>query len=185
MVDPTIVGSRSKKLEKISAVYKVVNTVTGDFYIGSSVDVKRRWSEHKRTSKWNERPNSMLYKAMKGYGIDKFSFQILAMVEPEYLKQVEQEFIDMLKPEYNNNNAKGFNVEREKERHKSSKYKMIKKEYQKTDKGKEVLRKGWKKYMNKMCFYNGETLTLNALRCRFYRAGIEHSFSEAIKYLIE
>lgn len=28
-------------MEKISAVYKIVNEVTGDFYIGSSVDVKR------------------------------------------------------------------------------------------------------------------------------------------------
>ena len=37
---------------KISAVYKITNTVTGDFYIGSSKDVKQRWKEHKWPSKW-------------------------------------------------------------------------------------------------------------------------------------
>lgn len=34
-------------MNKISAVYKIVNKVTGDFYIGSSKDVKRRWIQHK------------------------------------------------------------------------------------------------------------------------------------------
>ena len=31
---------------KVSAVYKIVNTVTKDFYIGSSKNVKKRWVEH-------------------------------------------------------------------------------------------------------------------------------------------
>ena len=34
---------------KTSAVYKITNTITGDFYIGSSKDVKRRWAVHKCT----------------------------------------------------------------------------------------------------------------------------------------
>lgn len=34
--------------EKISAVYKIVNEVTGDFYIGSSKNVKNRWADHKK-----------------------------------------------------------------------------------------------------------------------------------------
>lgn len=36
----------NKKM-KISGVYSIVNNVTGDFYIGSSVDVKRRWTAHR------------------------------------------------------------------------------------------------------------------------------------------
>lgn len=171
-------------MNKISAVYQIKNTVTGEQYVGSSRNVKHRWASHKCPSKWKQRPNSKLYQAFKKYGIENFMFSILALVEPKYLKQVEQEFIEMLNPSYNNNNAKGLDVEREKERHKSTKYKIHKKEYQKTDDGKKSLRKGWKKYMNKMCLYNGEELTLNALRCRFYKAGIEHSFKEARKYLI-
>ena len=32
---------------KISAVYKIVNTITNDFYVGSSKDVKRRKYQNK------------------------------------------------------------------------------------------------------------------------------------------
>ena len=43
-------------MNKISAVYKIVNTITGDCYIGSSKDVKHRWANHKCPSKWREHP---------------------------------------------------------------------------------------------------------------------------------
>ena len=42
-----------------------------------------------------------------------------------------------------------------------------------------------KEYHNQLCYYNGETLTLNALAKRFYKAGIEHCVLEAKKYLIK
>ena len=35
----------------ISGIYKITNAVTGDFYIGSSKDVKSRWSVHKCASR--------------------------------------------------------------------------------------------------------------------------------------
>ena len=98
--------------EKISAVYQIVNTVTNERYVGSSRDVILRWACHKCPSKWKENPNSQLYKDFQKYGIDKFRFQILAPVMPEYLKQVEQEFIELLKPAYNDRRSKGLNVER-------------------------------------------------------------------------
>ena len=59
---------------KISGIYKITNTVTGDFYIGSSKDVKKRWNEHKRKSVWNECPNNPMYIDMQKYGKDKFIY---------------------------------------------------------------------------------------------------------------
>ena len=156
-------------------VYKITNIVTGDFYIGSSKDVKRRWREHKRPSVWNRYSKHPLYSDMQKYGVDKFDFQILAEVEIEQLKETEQEFIEMLKPTYNNINAKGWDVKRYKE-HRKEYYK----EYQYSDKYKEHK----KEYRNQLCSYNGETLTLNALSARFQRAGVEHYTIEAKKYLI-
>ena len=44
-------------MEKISAVYKITNKITGDFYIGSSKDVKIRWAHHKCKSTWKNNPN--------------------------------------------------------------------------------------------------------------------------------
>ena len=166
-------------MEKISAVYKIVNEVTGDRYVGSSKDVFSRWTSHKCPSRWKENPNSPMYQDMQKYGVDKFRFQILAPVMEEYLKQAEQEFIDMLQPTYNQQNANGLDVERLKE---------AKRKYRQTEKGKEInrrqARKDMQKYRNQLCRYKGETLTLNTLSARFRKAGINHPTVEAKKYLI-
>ena len=149
-------------MEKISAVYKITNTITGDFYIGSSKDIKRRWAEHKRLSVWNKCKNNPLYLDMKRYGIDKFELEILAEIEIGKLKELEQQFIETLKPTYNNYNAKGLDVKRHIETH----------------------RKASNNYENQLCSYNNEVLTLATLSMRFIKAGIEHPTLEAKKYLM-
>ena len=102
-------------MEKISAVYKITNTITGDFYVGSSKDVKRRWRSHKCQSTWKKCPSNPMYLDMQKYGIDKFVFEIIAEAEQEQLKETEQQFIEKLKHTYNNYNANGRDVERRKE----------------------------------------------------------------------
>lgn len=199
---------------KISAVYKITNTVTGDFYIGSSKDVKKRWATHKCQSMWNQCPSNPMYLDMQKYGTDKFVFEILAEVEPEKLKETEQKFIETLKPTYNNRNANGLNIDRKKEYQeeyrktdkykkyeksdkrkkakkeymkeyqKSDKYKEYQKEYQQSDKYKKYQKEFYKEYHNQLCSYNGELLTLCALSKRFQRAGIPHPQIEAKKYLL-
>ena len=76
-----------------------------------------------------------------------------------------------MNPAYNSNNAKGLNIERRKE---------YKKEYEKSEKRKKYK----EEYNNQLCFYNGETITLTALKTRFGRAGIPHPVLEAKKYLV-
>ena len=115
-------------MEKISAVYRITNTITNDFYIGSSKNVKKRWTDHKCPSRWKQYPNNPMYLDMKQYGTDKFEFEVLEEVESEQLKETEQQFIETLNPTYNQMNAKGWNVKRRKE---------YKKQYEKTDKCKE------------------------------------------------
>ena len=154
-------------MEKISGVYKITNTITGDFYIGSSKDVKHRWREHKCKSTWNKHPNNPMYLDMQKYGIENFEFEILAEVEIASLKETEQQFIETLKPTYNDRNANGWDIEK-------------RKKYNKTDKFKNY----HKEYYNQLCCYNGETLTLNALSNRFWRQGIPHPTIEAKKYLL-
>ena len=144
---------------KISGVYKITNTITGDFYVGSSKNVKERWANHKKPSRWKEYPNNPMYIDMRKYGVDSFDFQVLEEVEACSLKEKEQQFIETLKPTYNNKNAKGWDIERRKEYN--------------------------KEYESQLCFYNGQTLTLCALRMRFLRQGIDHPVIEAKKYLIK
>ena len=162
-------------MNKIIGVYKITNTITGDFYIGSSKNIKERWREHKWSSTWNRCKSNPMYQDMQKYGTDKFAFEILTEVEIDKLKEAEQYFIETLKPIYNNYYANGLNIERCKE---------YQKEYQKTEKGKDSHRKSNNKYSNQLCFYNNETLTLGALRTRFRSQGIPHPVIEAKKYLL-
>ena len=154
-------------MEKISGVYKITNTITNDFYIGSSKDVKKRWREHKCKSTWNKHPNNPMYLDMQKYGIENFEFEILAEVEIASLKETEQQFIETLKPTYNDRNANGWDIEK-------------RKKYNKTDKFKNY----HKEYYNQLCCYNGETLTLNALSNRFWKQGLFNPTIEAKKYLL-
>lgn len=202
-------------MEKISAVYQIINEVTGDRYVGSSKNVFHRWSEHKCPSTWKNHPNNLMYQDFQKCGLENFRFQILAPVMPEYLKQVEQEFIEMLKPTYNDRRSEGWDVERYKEHQRkwrqSDKGKEADRKYRQSEKGKEVNIKATmkynqslkgkeyrrkynqserykdikRKYSHQLCLYNSEELTLDALRTRFRKAGIEHPTLEAKKYLIK
>ena len=164
---------------KISAVYKITNTITGDFYIGSSKDVKLRWMQHKRQSTWKNNPNKQLYKDIQKFGVDKFEFQVIEEVEIGQLKEMEQQFIEKLQPTYNQMNARGLDIERRKEYQKE-----YGKEYRKTNKSKEYQKQYQEQYENQLCYFNNEVLTLHALYERFRKAGIIHPTSEAKRYLI-
>ena len=165
---------------KICGIYKITNTITGDFYIGSSKNVKQRWRDHKKPSTWNDNPNNPMYVDMRKYGVDKFVFEILAEVEEDKLKETEQKFIETLQPTYNSCNAKGLNIERRKKTNRKASRK-----YEKTDKRKEYQKEYQKEYYNQLCCYNGKTLTLCALSTRFRRRGISNPVIEAKKYLIK
>lgn len=152
--------------QKMSGIYQIKNIITGETYVGSSIDVEKRWVAHKSPSKWKRYPNNKLYQDFQKYGLESFKFLILAQVMPEYLKKVEQELIEILNPAYNDRRAKGQNVERYKKSRKKAKDKVN------------------RKYQNQHCLYNGKEVTLGALVHRFYRAGMSHPVIEAKKYLI-
>lgn len=92
-------------MNKISAVYKITNKITGECYVGSSKDVYRRWAAHKCPSNWKAQPNNRMYQDMQKYGVDQFKFEIIVPAAPTHLKICEQEFIDIYKPTYNSNRA--------------------------------------------------------------------------------
>ena len=160
---------------KIIGIYKITNTITNDFYIGSSKNVKRRLADHKKPSTWKKCPNNPMYLDFQKYGLENFEFEVLAEVEIDKLKETEQQFIETLKPTYNDRNANGLDIER---------HKKSQKEYDKSDKRKKYMKEYSNKYDNQLCFYNGETLTLRALFMRFWRKGIPHPALEAKKYLL-
>ncbi len=189
------------KQNKISGVYKITNTITGDFYIGSSKNIKKRWVSHKCNSTWTKHPNVKLYQAMIQFGLNNFKFEILE--ETDNLREREQAWIEQLNPSYNAARARGFDIERYKEYQKDyynsnrNEYLIKKKEYyryhrdEQLAKNKEYYRSHCdeqlakcKEYYDRICLYEGYTLTLRALSHRLRRKGILHPTQEAKKYLL-
>ena len=176
---------------KISGVYKITNIITGEFYIGSSCNIKYRWAQHKSPSKWERYPNSRLYKDMSQYGKDKFIFEVIE--ETDNLREREQYWIDQLKPSYNNNWAYGRDIKRHRENNikstkewrKNHREEQLKKMKAYNHAHRDELLVKNKSYYNRLCLYEGDTLTLNALSARFIRQGIPHARLEAKRYLIQ
>lgn len=63
-------------------IYRIKNKINNFVYIGSSIDVSRRWRNHKEAS-INEKDhhyNYPLMKAFRQYGVDNFIFEIIETV---------------------------------------------------------------------------------------------------------
>jgi len=95
------------KLEKISGVYKIVNTINRKMYIGSSIHINDRWKEHKRYLKNNKHHSNHLQKSWNKYGKDNFKFEIIERCEENETLIKEQYYLDLYKT-YNRN--KGYNI---------------------------------------------------------------------------
>ena len=93
---------------KITGIYKIVNTVNGHKYVGSAVDIKRRWRKHKSDLKRNNHHSQILQRAWNKHGEDVFEFSIIEECSPvkEILISREQFWIDTLNA-YGKN---GYNI---------------------------------------------------------------------------
>lgn len=84
-----------------SGVYTITNTKNGHRYIGSSVDMPRRWATHSRKLNNGTHENRHLQRAWNKYGQAVFCFKVIEECGSEMLLDVEQRFLDELGPEYN------------------------------------------------------------------------------------
>lgn len=73
-------------------IYKIQNKITGQTYVGQSVDIERRWKQHKSLSTYKDAP---LYEDVRKLGWDKFSFGILEVCEEHELNAKEKYWIDL------------------------------------------------------------------------------------------
>lgn len=87
--------------DKLSGVYIITNTANGNRYIGSSIDIYRRWTTHLRDLRKGIHGNQILQRAWNKYGEDKFEFAILLLCSESDTLLNEQQFLDNIEPEYN------------------------------------------------------------------------------------
>lgn len=76
-------------------IYKIQNTINGKCYIGQSRNITKRWSTHRNAYKnpKNARYDIPLYRAMRKYGINAFTFVILEECTVANLNSLEQQYI--------------------------------------------------------------------------------------------
>lgn len=96
--------------ENCSGVYSITNTLNGHVYIGSAVNISRRWSQHTLLLNRNCHHSGHLQNAWNKYGSDNFEFTVLEYCEIDYLTRCEQFYIDSEYPAYNMSPTAGSNL---------------------------------------------------------------------------
>lgn len=86
---------------QLSGIYRILNKINGNCYIGSSLNVEKRYKHHLSTLRHNSSRYSILQKAFNKYGEDNFEFQVILCCKPEYRLYYEQQLIRELNSQYN------------------------------------------------------------------------------------
>lgn len=82
-------------------IYKIENLVNGKIYIGQSVQIEKRFQKHLRA-----KDNFLIHKALRKYGKENFTFQIIEECEQQDLDNKEIYWINY----YNSLMPLGYNM---------------------------------------------------------------------------
>ena len=82
-------------------IYKITNKLNGKVYIGQSIDIDTRWRQH-----INAKDNYAIHNAIKKYGEENFSFEVLLECPAEMLDAWERDMIAL----YDCISPKGYNL---------------------------------------------------------------------------
>ena len=86
-----------KILEIIIGVYKIINIITGKYYIGYAKDIYKRFKKHRNTLKNGNHLNIMLQRSYNKYTLEAFNFEILHQYDNiEDAKNKELEYLENL-----------------------------------------------------------------------------------------
>jgi len=77
---------------KKSGIYRIKNIITSECYVGSSINIERRWKRHQRDFKANRHDNRFMQRAYNKYGVDAFVYNVLDYCDN--ILEREQMFID-------------------------------------------------------------------------------------------
>lgn len=94
--------------EKICGIYCIENLINHKKYIGSSINIYQRWSNHKSDLRGNRHHNNHLQDAWNKYGENNFKFSIIELCDEAEIKEREQYYLDTLYPFKQN----GYNIEK-------------------------------------------------------------------------
>lgn len=99
-------------MDIISGIYKLTNQCNNKSYIGKSKDIQTRWCAH-HTEPFNSKSDmydSLIYRAIRKYGIDNFSFEIIEYCPEVQLNEREKYWISYYNTCIDFPNCQGYNM---------------------------------------------------------------------------
>jgi len=84
-----------------AGIYMLTNKLTGDIYVGQSIDLRKRFMKYFSLSYINSRKELIISRALIKYGYSNFSVTILEYCNNSDLDVKEQYYFDKLNPQYN------------------------------------------------------------------------------------
>ncbi len=89
-------------MPRTQGIYIITNLTTAETYIGSFIDIARRWVDHRRELKSKTHKNTPLQAAYERDGIEALALTVLELVkDAAQLVTREQHHLNTLKPSYN------------------------------------------------------------------------------------
>ena len=96
-------------------VYRITNKINNKVYIGESLNIERRWEEHKKELNNKTHKNYKLQKDYNKYGHEAFEFEVIATLDKDIPKFVDK-FINIIFEDIYilkyNSIKEGYNIER-------------------------------------------------------------------------
>jgi hypothetical protein len=77
-----------------TGIYSITNKRNGKRYIGSTLDLAKRWGCHRSTLRMGKHDNRYLQEAWCADGADAFEFEVITYCDPDELAQLEQFYTD-------------------------------------------------------------------------------------------
>ncbi len=77
-------------------IYKIINLKTGKFYLGSSVNIEKRFTQHVCDLRANRHHSVYLQRSYNKHGEDCFELRIVELCEEASLKEREQKYLHNL-----------------------------------------------------------------------------------------
>lgn len=83
-----------------NCIYQIINHITNDCYVGKTVSSPEiRYKRHLSNAARGDK--TYLYSAMRKYGVENFTVNLLEETSEELLSLLEIHYINLLKPSYN------------------------------------------------------------------------------------
>ena len=84
-----------------TGIYQIKSRLNNKVYIGSAINIDKRWRDHTRSLIQNKHHSIYLQRHFEKYGLEDLEFTILQFCEKENLIKLEQYYFNLLNPDFN------------------------------------------------------------------------------------